>query len=451
MDTTLLQRNDTVLTNLSYWIKYAIVCPNQLTAIALVMQYWVPRDHVNPGVYIAVFLVVIIGLNYWGIKAFGEIEFWLSCFKVVTIVGVIILTLVLACGGGPTHDTTGFRYWHNPGAFSPWTTKTLRTDSLGKFEGFWSTLVIATFAYGGTELVGVTIGEAQNPRKTIPKAIKLTFYRILFFYIFSVFLLGMVVPYTAAAKLTGSTAAASPFVLAIKLSKIKGLDQVLNGCILLFVFSAANSDLYTASRTLYGLATVGSAPAIFKRTNPRGVPIYSLAFCASFALLAFMNVSTSSAAVFTYFVNLTTMFGLLTWISLLTTHIFFVKARKAQGITNDMMPFVAPLGATGSYIALGLCILVAITKNFDAFVNGFAYKTFITGYLGIPVYLILVLGYKFIMKPVRVTSLSADFYTGKDIVDREEEEYLAAAAEYEAVHGKNKGSWFYNKFVAWLF
>ena len=88
----------------TYWFKYIIVTPNQLTAAALVIQYWVPREKVNPGVFIAVFLVVIVAINYLGIKFFGELEFWLSSLKVLTIVGLIILSLVLMLGGGPDHD-----------------------------------------------------------------------------------------------------------------------------------------------------------------------------------------------------------------------------------------------------------------------------------------------------------------------------------------------------------
>jgi yeast amino acid transporter len=93
-----------------YWFKYIIVTPNQLTAAALVIQYWVDRDRVNPGVFIAVFFVVIVCINYFGIRFFGEFEFWLSSIKVTVIVGVIILSLVLALGGGPDHDRKGFRY-----------------------------------------------------------------------------------------------------------------------------------------------------------------------------------------------------------------------------------------------------------------------------------------------------------------------------------------------------
>ena len=94
----------------TYWFKYIIVTPNQLTAAALVIQYWVDRETVNPGVFIAVFYVVIIAINYLGIRFFGEIEFWLSSLKVLTICGLILLSLVLVLGGGPDHDRKVFNH-----------------------------------------------------------------------------------------------------------------------------------------------------------------------------------------------------------------------------------------------------------------------------------------------------------------------------------------------------
>ncbi|KAK7952523.1 amino acid permease [Apiospora aurea] len=445
----------------SYWFKYIIVTPNQLTAAALVIQYWLPRDRVNPGVWIAVFLVIIVCINYFGIRFFGEFEFWLSSFKVIVVIGVMILTLVIALGGAPDHDRRGFRYWQDPGAFKPY----IKDGSAGRFLGFWSTMVTATFAYLGTELVGVTVGEAQNPRKTVPRAIRLTFYRILFFYVISVLLIGMCVPYNSKdlvfANSQANSAAASPFVVAIQNAKIKALDHILNACILVFVFSAANSDLYIASRTLYGLASDGSAPAIFRKTNKNGVPVPALALSACFGFLGFMNVSSNSATVFGYFVNLTTIFGLMTWISILVTHIWWCRARQAQGLKNSQLPYVAPLGIYGSYGALFMCILIALTKNYDVFVGDFKtkYPTFITGYLGIPVYLIAIFGHKTYLYiksgrvawPKGVSPHEADFYTGKDVIDREEEAFLAAKAAREAERGPNAGGQFYKRFVSWLF
>ncbi|SPO01813.1 probable DIP5 - glutamate and aspartate permease [Cephalotrichum gorgonifer] len=439
-----------------YWFKYIILTPNQLTAGAMVVQFWVPRETLNPGVFIAIFLVLIVCINYFGIKFFGEFEFWLSSFKVIVVIGLIIFSLCLALGGGPDHDRKGFRYWQEPGAFRAH----IKEGSAGKFLGFWSCLINATFAYLGTELVGVTVAEAQNPRRVVPRAIKLTLYRIIVFYCLSCLLIGMNVPYDseklAFATGASTSAAASPFVVAAEIAGVKAMSHIINACILMFVFSASNSDLYIASRTLYGLAADGKAPAIFKRTDSRGVPIYALGMSAAIALLAFMNVSDDSTAIFGYFVNMVTIFGLMSWISLLVTHIAWCRARKVQGLADEALPYVAPLGIYGSYAALFICILVALTKNYQVFVGGdfgkTKYKDFITGYLGIPLFLIFIFGHKIIYKTKRIKPEELDFYTGKDAIDREEEEFLAQkAARLAEKGGPTRGGWFYRTFLQWLF
>ena len=120
---------------------YIITTPNQLTAGALVIQYWVDRDKINPGVFIAIFWVAIVCINYFGIKFFGEFEFWLSSIKVVVLVGLIILSLILALGGGPNHDRTGFREssWDS-GVL--WSSLRLPTSELSLLESQWAKLRI---------------------------------------------------------------------------------------------------------------------------------------------------------------------------------------------------------------------------------------------------------------------------------------------------------------------
>lgn len=317
----------------------------------------------------------------------------------------------------------------------------------------------------GTELVGVTVGEAANPRKVIPKAIKLTFYRILLFYVVLVFFLGMLVPYNSKLLIDSNkksnNASASPFVVAITISGIHALPAIFNACILIFVFSAANSDLYIASRTLFGLASEGKAPKIFKRTDSRGVPVYALFSSAAFCLLAFLGVNTASYTVFGYFVNLVTMFGLLTWISILISHIYFVRARRAQGIQNTELAYVAPLGIYGSYGALAFCILIAFFKGFALFcykktaAKGtkpvFDRSTFITTYLGIPLYFIMFFGYKFIMKTKIIAPQDADLHGGKDLIDAQEREYLAQEAARKGTNEETKRERLYRLTLGWAF
>lgn len=439
----------------SYWIKYAISTPNQLTAIALVLQYWVDRDKVNPGVFIAVFLVVIILVNYVGVRFFGEFEFWLSSLKVLILCGVIILSFVLACGGGPDHDAKGFRYWHDPGAFNEFRT----TGATGRFLAVWNSIGTATFAYLSTEFIGVTVGEAQNPRRTIPRAARMIFYRIFFFYVISVFFLGMNVPYNskelAFATKQSTSAAASPFVVAIVLAGIDVLPGILNGCILVFVFSAGISDLYISSRTLYGLARDGKAPAFLAKTDKRDIPVPALAVSAALSLLAFMNVSNDSKAIFTYFINCITVFGLIVWVCILASHINFIRACRVQNIPEGHLKYRAPLGIWGSWGALAFCVLVTFTKNFAVFVYNpatgqqFDYKNFITGYIAIPVFLIAFLGYKIVYRTRLIKLADVDLHSGLDEIELHEMEFEAAEAE-KLANQKPLGR-FYRRYVSWLF
>jgi amino acid transporter len=206
----------------------------------------------------------------------------------------------------------------------------------------------------------------------------------------------MIVPYNSkllkTANSSSTSAKASPFVVAIEIAGIKVLPGFLNGCILLFVFSAANSELYIGTRTIYGLAMEGLAPAFLQRTNKSGVPIYCVLCCTTSACIDFLNVSTSSATVFTYFTNLVTVFGMLVWLALLITHVFFVRARHAQGVADNELRYKAPLGIWGSYFGIFAIVIVILIKNFSVFVHSdvaggiygnFDYKSFIIKYLSI--------------------------------------------------------------------
>lgn len=440
----------------SYLFKYLIITPNQLTAGALVMQYWVSRDRVNPGVWITVFLVAIVLINTVGVRFFGEFEFWLSSLKVLVMLGLILLLFIIMLGGGPNHDRTGFRFYQHPGAFKPYSEAI--SGSKGKFVSFVSVFVYALFAYLGTELCGIVAAECKNPRRNVPRAIKLTLYRIVVFYIISILLLGMTVAYDdpllLTAKKSSTSAAASPFVVAIKNAGIKVLPSIFNGCVLVFVFSACNSDLYVASRTLYGLAIDHKAPKIFAKTNKWGVPHYSLILCVLFCLLAYMNVSSGSAQVFNYFVNVVSIFGLMSWISILITYIFFDRALRAQCIDKSTLSYASPFQPYGAYIALFFCCLIGLIKNFTVFLgHTFDYKNFITGYIGIPVYIISYFGYKWIKGSKIIPAEEVDLYTFKEAIDLEEEEGRREEEERKMnlKNSKKDFNWFYQTFLGWIF
>ena len=134
------------------------------------------------------------------VSFFGEAEFWMSLVKALVILMLILLCFIIALGGGPRHVRTGFYFWENPGAFGPYNVTVsgqpfVIDGAKGRFLGVWACIVQATFAYLGTELVGVAFGETPDPRKNVPRAVNQTLLRIVFFYIAGVLVLGMAVAY----------------------------------------------------------------------------------------------------------------------------------------------------------------------------------------------------------------------------------------------------------------
>ncbi|KAI0695928.1 dicarbixylic amino acid permease [Cytidiella melzeri] len=403
----------------NYLFKYLIVTPNNINAAGVVIQYW------NRSVHIAVWMVFVV--NLLGVRVFGELEFWFSSIKVITLIGLILMGIIIDLGGNPRHDRIGFRYWDHPyGPMGVYLLSRVHKKSLAIFLGFWSTLTNALFAYIGTELIGVTVGEAQNPSKTIPSAIRRTFFRIVVFYIGGVFVVGLIVPSTSdaifVANKSKAGAAASPFVVATTLAGIKTLNHVINGAILLFVISAANSDLYIGSRTLYGLAAEGKAPRIFARVNRMGVPYVALSLCTLFCGLVFLNVSSSSAKVFGWFVNLVSTFGAITWMCIAYTHIRFMKALEYNGISRDTLPYKAPLQPYGSWFAVISTMIITIFKGFDTFLP-FTKDTFVTSYIAIPTFVLFWAGYKLWYRTSVIPIEQVDLVTGKREYAQEEESF----------------------------
>ncbi|PLN81591.1 amino acid permease/ SLC12A domain-containing protein [Aspergillus taichungensis] len=376
-----------------YWLKFIVITPNQLTAAALVASYWVDAETLNPGIWFTIFLTFI-----------------LSGYKIVVVLGLLILSLVLALGGGPDHERKGFRYWKNQGAFAG------EQTPIGRLRAICRTMPSATFTYSGSELIGVTILHSHNPRRGAARAIQLTFYRILVLNLVGTVLLGMLVPYnlddlanTSRDKVT----TASTFVVAVQGAHAAVLLHFLNASLLLFVLSSANQALWVATRILHGLAVDHNAPAILLQTGSTGTPIVALGGCAVLSSLAYLNISGDSRTLFDQFINMSTMFSLLAWISILVTHLAFIRARRAQRVPDKALAFKAPLGAFGSAIALVFCVLIIVSRSFDivdpgASIRRFDYIAFLTSYLAIPLYVCLIAGYKGFTRCASVSPSEAD-------------------------------------------
>ncbi|KAJ3506059.1 hypothetical protein NLJ89_g7085 [Agrocybe chaxingu] len=364
----------------NYWYNWTIILPAELSAAAVLIGYW--DQDTNPAVWITVCLIVVVFINMLGAGAYGEAEFIFASIKVITIVGLIILGIILDLGGGPNRDRLGFRYWKNPGPFVQYAGI---AGAKGRFLGWWAVLTQAAFSFIGTEIVAIAAGEAKNPRRNLPRAIRRVYIRILLFYVGGTAVIGLLVPSNdSRLGLTEGkgTAAASPFVIAIERAGIKALPSA--------TWSAASSDLYTSSRALYGLAASGNAPSIFLRTSKNGLPYVSVIFNSLFAFLAYMGIKSGSGRVFGWFANMTAIAGLMTWVGISITYIRFYAGLKAQGYDRTHLPFASKLQPYAAWYALVACLLISLLSGWAVFLKGrWATDTFVTNYLPLALFPII--------------------------------------------------------------
>ncbi|EPY51048.1 proline specific permease [Schizosaccharomyces cryophilus OY26] len=378
----------------NYWYAYVFLVASEITAAAIIIEYW--TESVPVAAWIAIVLFVLMLLNSFLVKWYGETEFWFAIVKVITIIGLVILSIVIFFGGTPNHDRLGFRYWKNGLAFREYLVK----GSSGRFCGFWSAVIKSGFSFIlSPELITIASGETEAPRRNIPKATSRFIYRLAFFYILGTLSIGVIVSsqdhrLLSAVSKGSSNAAASPFVIGIENAGIHVLNHIINAVILTSSISSGNSFLFAGSRSLYSLAVEGQAPKIFKRCNRWGVPYVSVLFTIAIASLAFLNSSSSSAMVFTWFTNLSTISGFLAWICILITYLRFRKAMVKENLLN-LMPFRTSLQPYATYITLFLVSLITITNGFSVFVgHSFTAANFIAAYVTLPIFLALYLGHK---------------------------------------------------------
>ncbi|KAF5377694.1 hypothetical protein D9615_005238 [Tricholomella constricta] len=401
----------------NYWYNWTIILPAELSAAAVLIGLW---TDINPAVWITVTMVVTITINMFGAGVYGEAEFIFASIKVITIVGLIILGIVLDLGGGPNHDRIGFRYWKHPGPFVQFAGI---TGSKGRFLAWWAVMTQAAFSFIGTEIVAIAAGEAKNPRRNLPKAIKRIYIRIVLFYIGGTTVIGLLVPYTSQGlNLSDGTASSSPFVIAIKNAGIKSLPSIINACLLTSAWSAASSDLYTSSRALYGLAAAGNAPRFFLKTSKNGLPYVSLIFCSAFALLSYMGVNSGAGKVFTWLANMTSVAGLLTWFGICVTYLRFYQGMKVQGYDRRTLPFASPLQPYAAWYAMIFCFLICFFSGWKVFLRGrWATDTFVTNYLPLVLFPILYIGAKLYIRKPLIKAQDMDFVT--NIAEIEAETY----------------------------
>ena len=201
---------------------------------------------------------------------------------------------------------------------------------------------------------------------------------------------------------------ASPFVIVAINAGVRHLPDAVNALLMVFTLSAANSDIYIASRTLWSLAKEHQAPHLFTHTNKKDVPVWAVAISSIFIALGFMNAAKDAASVFQYFVSLATVFGALNWVCILISYIAMTRGMKQQVISRSSMPFRSFLLPWGAYAALFVNILVIIFQGFDAFVPRFNKEKFIPKYIGLAVFLVNCLAWKIGKRTRRVRAKEMD-------------------------------------------
>ncbi|KAJ5703138.1 hypothetical protein N7488_010686 [Penicillium malachiteum] len=356
----------------NFFFYEALLIPFEISAFTLVVSFWSEKvSEPGPVAGICAGIVMCYAfLNILAVKAYGEAEFWLSGGKVVLIFALFFFTFITMVGGNPQHDAYGFRYWNDPGSFMEY----LDTGALGRFEGFLGSLWSAAFAVVGPEYISMVAAEAKRPRIYIKAAFKTVYVRFGLFFMGGALAVGIVCSCrdeslynVVAGNTSGSSAAASPYVIGMRNMGITIFPSIINALLLTSIFSAGNTYTYCAIRTLYSLALEGRAPRFLTYTSKKGVPIYCFAVVMIFPMLSFLQCGSGSAVVITWFANLVTAGGLINYITICITFIFYYRACKVQGVDRRQFSYFGRFQPYCAYLALVWMFLVTLFYGYPAF------------------------------------------------------------------------------------
>ncbi|KAB8290461.1 hypothetical protein EYC80_010892 [Monilinia laxa] len=428
----------------NYAIQWLVVLPLEIVAASITLSYWPGAASTNSAAWVTIFFVVIVAINFFGVKGYGEAEFVFSIIKIAAVIGFIVLGIVLDCGGQiGGGEYIGDRYWYPntvPASYAGYLSSS-NQDSNGSpipiasgafhngFKGLCSVFVTAAFSFAGTELVGLAAAETENPRKTLPTAIKQVFWRICLFYMVALTVVSVLVPYGDQRLLgSGSTdAKASPFVIAINNAGIKVLPSIMNVVILIAVLSVGNSSIYGSSRTLAALAEQGQAPRMFAYIDRKGRPLIAIIFASIIGLLCYVVAGGQATAntALGWLYSLSGLSSLFTWGSICLAHIRFRAGWKAQGHSLDELAFKSQVGVIGSWVGFTLNVLVLIAQFWTAIwpigyselsASGVA-ESFFLAYLAAPVVLMFYIPYKLYYKTPFMKASEMDLVSGKRDLD----------------------------------
>jgi len=328
----------------SNWFQWVIVGMAEIVAVGVYMKYWFPElPNWIPGI---IAMVILAAANLISVKSFGEFEYWFSLIKIVTIILMIVAGVGLIFFGiGNGGEAIGLsNLWSHGGFFT------------GGGTGFFFALSLVVAAYQGVELIGITAGEAQNPKKTIPKAIQSIIWRILIFYIGAIFVIVTVYPWNELDSL------GSPFVATFTKVGITAAAGIINFVVITAAMSGCNSGIYSAGRMLYTLAVNGQAPKLFMKLTKNGVPLLGTLGVMVGLLIGVVLSYVAPENLFVYVYSASVLPGMIPWFVILISQIRF---RKIKGDELANHPFKMPLAPTTNYVTIAFLILVLIGMWFN--------------------------------------------------------------------------------------
>ncbi|HYX94457.1 MAG TPA: amino acid permease [Geodermatophilus sp.] len=266
-----------------YWYFWVIIVGFEAIAGAKIVQYWIPG--IPLWLVSLVLMSAMTATNLFSVSSFGEFEFWFAGIKVAAIIAFLAVGLAYVFGLWPD-KSMDFSNLTAHGGFLPF-------GALG----ITAAVVTVIFSMTGAEVATIAAAESQEPEKAVAKAANSVIMRILIFYVGSIFLLTVILPWN------DKTVAASPFVAAFTRMGLPYADHVMNAVVLTAVLSCLNSGMYTASRMLFVLAARREAPLQLVGVTRRGVPAKAILASSVVGFLCVIAAAISPDTVFAFLLN----------------------------------------------------------------------------------------------------------------------------------------------------
>ncbi|MEK4085216.1 amino acid permease [Psychrobacillus sp. FSL K6-1415] len=326
------------ITGWNYWFLWVVTCMAEITAVGVYMQMWYPDT--APWIWALGALVIMTLINLIAVKAYGEFEFWFALIKIIAILAMIFVGLgVILFGLGNDGIAVGIsNLWLN-GGFAP-----------NGVTGIFMSLQMVMFAYLGVEMIGVTAGEAKNPKTVIPRAIDTVFWRILLFYVGALFVIMSIYPWNEIG------ANGSPFVLMFEKIGIGPAAGIINFVVLTAALSSCNSGIFSTGRMLFNLAQQKQAPNSFSKISRSGVPSKAIIFSAVLLLVGVVLNYLVPEKVFIWVTSISTFGAVWTWGIILLSQLKFRKTLTKGEVSR--LSYKALFYPVGSYLALAFLVLV---------------------------------------------------------------------------------------------